>query len=312
MRLSFLLLFVVLFLSVLLYNNSSSLLHSQQKPNNKGYSSPPYQFEDMATNSSSFSLQIISDIHIEFPRVLEVLAPEALAPRAPYLALLGDIGYPGTPKYDNLLREMAGKYQKVFVLAGNHEFYKTNYYEAKRMIKKTCDEKDNLIFMDKTSVLVDGVRILGTTLWSHIPPEHAKSIASAINDYHMIFVETEDGGKNKLTTDLSLQWHNEEVQWLKAQIEEAKNKGEKVLILTHHAPSLRGTSAPRFEGSENNGAFASDLESMMGYPVAAWCFGHTHYSSDQVINGTRVISNQVGYIMFNEESRLQPGLVLHI
>jgi hypothetical protein len=37
-----------------------------------------------------------------------------------YLAMLGDIGYPPQPKYQDLLLEMAGKFQKVFVLAGNH------------------------------------------------------------------------------------------------------------------------------------------------------------------------------------------------
>ena len=28
----------------------------------------------------------------------------------------------------------------------------------------------------------------------------------------------------------------------------------------------------------------------------AWGFGHTHWSSDNIINSTRVVSNQCGYI----------------
>ena len=44
-------------------------------------------------NGTSIQVQIISDMHIEFPRVLETLPAEALATNAPYLALLGDIGY---------------------------------------------------------------------------------------------------------------------------------------------------------------------------------------------------------------------------
>jgi len=272
------------------------------------------QSETIMTDNSSFSLQIISDIHVEFPRVRETLPAEALNTHAPYLALLGDIGYPGTDKYRDLLLDVAGKFKKVFVLAGNHEFYKVPYYKGKQFIQEVCNERDNLIFMDKTSLLVDGVRILGTTLWSDIIPEHANSISRSINDYHMIYVEEAPGSTKmkKLTTDQSQQWFNEEKQWLQEQIAEARKNGEKVLVLTHHAPSRRGTSAPEFDGSENNSAFASDLEVMMGDPIKVWCFGHTHFSSDQVINGTRVVSNQVGYIMFNEKSGWTPGKVITI
>jgi hypothetical protein len=100
--------------------------------------------------------------------------------------------------------------------------------------------------------------------------------------------------------------------WLKAEIQEAKNKGEKVVIFTHHAPSVNGTSAPRYAGSANNCAFASNLEYMMGDPVLLWAFGHTHYSSDQNINGTRVVSNQVGYITMAEKSQFVPGQVVSV
>jgi len=262
-----------------------------------------------------FALQIISDIHVEFPRVPEIIAekiPTALEPHAPYLALLGDIGMPGTEKYRNLLLTAASKFKKVFVIAGNHEYYKGTYHDQKRRIQEVCNEKsDTLVFMDKTSILVDGVRILGTTLWSHVPNEHAVIISRSINDYNLIQVEEGDKFK-KLTTAISNSWFEDERKWLHDEIEAAKGRGEKVIVLTHHAPSFKQTSAPEHDGSPNNGAFATNLEYMMGPPVVAWCFGHTHYSSDQIINGTRVVSNQVGYISFAEKSRFEPGKVIYV
>eukprot|EP01125_Pyxidicula_operculata_P020556 TRINITY_DN7615_c0_g1_i2.p1 TRINITY_DN7615_c0_g1~~TRINITY_DN7615_c0_g1_i2.p1 ORF type:complete len:106 (-),score=29.34 TRINITY_DN7615_c0_g1_i2:40-357(-) len=34
---------------------------------------------------------------------------------------------------------------------------------------------------------------------------------------------------------------------------------------------------------------------MMGDPVLAWCYGHTHQSHNTIISKTRVVSNQLGY-----------------
>lgn len=38
-----------------------------------------------------------------------------------------------------------------------------------------------------------------------------------------------------------------------------------------------------------------DLEYLLDDTVKIWAFGHTHYTSDQVIRNTRVVSNQCRY-----------------
>src|SRR4051812_31006994 len=62
--------------------------------------------------------QIISDVHLEFP--LRAAAPPVLPVLAPAIALLGDIGYPKDPAYCAFVREQAAKFEKVFIVAGNH------------------------------------------------------------------------------------------------------------------------------------------------------------------------------------------------
>ena len=54
------------------------------------------------------------------------------------------------------------------------------------------------------------------------------------------------------------------------EIKEAKQRNERVLVLTHHAPSMKKTSHPRFEKNEGGGnhAFSTPLESLMGKPIA--------------------------------------------
>jgi hypothetical protein len=67
------------------------------------------------------------------------------------------------------------------------------------------------------------------------------------------------------------------------------------VVVTHHAPTLRGCK-PEDASTPFLGAYASDLESLMGPKVDAWVFGHTHFAFDERIRGTRVVSNPRGYV----------------
>ena len=78
----------------------------------------------------TFSMQYVSDIHLEMHDKYNegVITPSMfLKPSAPYLALCGDIGIPELKAYDVFLGWCSNNYEKVFLIAGNHEYY--NYYE---------------------------------------------------------------------------------------------------------------------------------------------------------------------------------------
>jgi len=248
---------------------------------------------------TSFKFQLLSDLHLEFSLTLENLPPFPVV--APYLFLVGDIGYPSKESYSKFLFAQSERFKGVFILAGNHEFYKTIYQQAKRDIIKICEQKKNLYFMDKTSMLVDGIRILGTTLWSFVPTEHVQKVTNSLTDYHTIYIESDADNRRLLTVADTNAFHQQEVEWLKQEILKASNVGEYVIVLTHHAPSFHKTSHPRYDGQAINCAFQTNLEYMIKNPILIWCFGHTHYSSDQLINGIRVVSNQAGYIMLQEK-----------
>jgi len=156
--------------------------------------------------------------------------------------------------------------------------------------------------MDQTSMLVDGFRILGTTLWSFVPDANANEVSRSINDYYTIFVEENDSDEiHQLTVEETNAFHRRELEWLKQEIEKASLVGEPVIILTHHAPTLRNTIHPKDDSKTLNCISYTDLDYMMKSPIVGWCFGHTHFSSDQMINGVRVISNQLGYLMMQEK-----------
>ena len=50
-----------------------------------------------------------------------------------------------------------------------------------------------------------------------------------------------------------------------------------------------------------NSAFASEYEDLIADSrIDAWIYGHSHTNIDTVIGGTRIISNQMGYVFEDE------------
>lgn len=77
------------------------------------------------------------------------------------------------------------------------------------------------------------------------------------------------------------QWHNEELEWLKSELQRAQDDRVKVLVLTHHVPTRGNASAcisPYPDGPVTD-AFSTSLEELLRPPIACWLFGHTHTSS---------------------------------
>jgi len=111
-------------------------------------------------------------------------------------------------------------------------------------------------------------------LWSDVPEERKKAVGQGLNDYNLIEVK-EGEKKRRIKVDDTNQWHKDELQWLKDEIAKAKVNNERVVVMTHHAPWMKGTSDPQFDESPINCAFSTDLSSLIDKPVTAWIFGHT-------------------------------------
>ena len=228
-------------------------------------------------------LQVLSDIHLEFG-----LATFDFPVVAPYLALCGDIGDPATAVYKNFLALQATRFEKVFILAGNHEFYHKTVGECKELIRNACQQTpEKLIFLDRSAYeLPGGYVVLGTTLWSYVTPAQEVMVKCFLADFRQIRSwRLEDNQRT----------HAEEVQWLQKALQQVAREDKKALVLTHHAPSTKGTASPQHENSPISSAFSTDLEYLIGPPVCLFAFGHSHFSTDQYINGVRVVSNQAGY-----------------
>jgi hypothetical protein len=233
----------------------------------------------------------------------------AIVPAAPVLALLGDIctltNAADLALYDELLRWCAARWELVIVLTGNHEYYN----RVGGTVPVTMDQADaelarlcaavgpNVVVLQGTGTSIDinGIRVLGATLWSELPTaEVTAAVVAYMQDYRTIYVRG-SGGIEQLTGAMSTLLHRQTVAWLTHEIEQVKAPG-KIVVLTHHAPSFERTSDPFFDGTPTTHGFASDLTHLFRPQIRLWGFGHTHFNTDQVHPaGTRVVANQKGH-----------------
>ena len=222
-------------------------------------------------------IQIISDIHLEFldeiPRI---------PVKARILALLGDIGYPSSHRYQWLIREVSHKFEHVLLVAGNHEFYTGEVNKVLSKIQTIADRHDNVYFLENSGVNIDGQWFYGATLWGNIPKKKYKTVLGECNDYWEI--KLGDSSKQLHPTDTT-KWHKQTVKWLQQVVDRDS------VVLTHHAPILD----PRvFDPRDWDLEPSWSASNVMGVAPKFWAYGHTHYPADFVVGGTRYYTNPIG------------------
>jgi len=246
-------------------------------------------------------LHVVSDLHLS---VAGFDLPETAADM---IVLAGDIARPFEAC---AWAQHLGK--PVIYVAGNHEFYGGRIAALR---EQSADTPIHLL--ESNELIVEGVRFLGTTLWSDFSLVDAAERAQAedlavamIRDFSRIRA---DFSADRLFSPAdSTALFRRSAAWLQRKLDEPFDGP--TVVVTHHAPSHRSIH-PRFAGSPLNTCFVSDAESMMGSArVALWIHGHTHDSFDYSVKGTRVLCNPRGYAKngVNENAVFDAALVVQI
>jgi predicted phosphodiesterase len=245
-----------------------------------------------------FQTMLMSDIHLEYDNVILPDFPVV----EPVLILAGDIGRPDVPSLQTFLLAQCQRFEHIFYVAGNHCFYEGEYETRLQQLRELDNLNPRIHFLqNKSYLLPNNVRILGTTLWSHIPPETALRIGGCHSDYRYIstVVEKKEGDNQiktrPITVDDTNEWHAQQHAWLLQEIKKARENQEHVIIITHHAPSRRDTCSEEDEEAGTEDAYINDHDADCVDPVRLWVYGHTHRSTDLTVNTARVVSNQFGY-----------------
>lgn len=234
-------------------------------------------------------VQYASDLHLEFYD--NYTFENFIKPSAEILFLLGDIGNPDSIIYQNFIQDCSNNFNKVFLIAGNHEYYSgKNIKDIDLIIKNICTKYNNVIFLNNDIYeLNDDYVLIGTTLWSNLSQNEMVDLIFSSND----FLKIKNEGKN-LDFNTVNSFFKNNVRWLEDNLKKIIDK--KIIILTHHLPSYKCINK-KYNQNRTNSAYASNLDYLFSkYKINYWFFGHTHTSVNMNINQTDLKCNPMGYI----------------
>ena len=249
------------------------------------------------------AVQILSDLHLEAEKSYDAFE---IIPKAPYLALLGDIGNIAHHKDELLgfLTRQLRQFRAVLFVPGNHEAYHSSWPEALQVLRLFEEDvrKDaslgEFVLLDRTVFRVPDTNtvILGCSLFSFVPPQSHKEVGLKLNDF------PQTSGWN---VDAHNEAHKRDVAWLNAQVADLEQSDVKIMIFSHWSPSTDARATdPRHVGSSISSAFSTDLSKEPCFKsgkVKVWAFGHTHYNCDFELKRKgsagplRLLANPRGY-----------------
>ena len=179
-------------------------------------------------------IHVLSDLHVEFS---EFQPPTT---ECDVVVLAGDIGVGIDALY---WAQERYKHKPVIYVLGNHEFYGQ---DLNMVTKFKREARNNFHILDDDFVVIDGVRFLGSVLWTDFAlfgeGEQYFSMQHAVRgmpDFEVIRC-----GDRRITPRNMIDLHRRSRDWL-ADILAAPFDGSTVVV-THHAPSLMSV-APRFK-----------------------------------------------------------------
>jgi Icc-related predicted phosphoesterase len=232
----------------------------------------------------------ISDVH-SYMHVFDYYMQEA-ASKDEILILAGDLREFGNRNGGDLLdklRTICSIFKKVIFVPGNHEYYGSYINTVDDKIREGLSDVDNFILLQNGGFIeIDGVRIIGATLWSDIT-NCREIVKYMLSDYSVIFIKDGDTKSKLITPDYTLDLHRRHLENIKESLYEWEGPS---IVVTHHTPSFKSMT-PGFEDSMINSAFMNELE-LEKWPTY-WIHGHVHSRHNYMHNGCNVLCNPVGY-----------------
>ncbi len=244
---------------------------------------------------------ILSDLHVD----ASPWEPPA-GPRVDLAIVAGDVADGLTKRSLPWLAEhVRPRARHVVYVPGNHDMY------GCRIPDETARGRDAAIASDVTmldagqSRIVDGVRIIGATLWTDYgigEPRWSRAWGMreagdrerGMRDHRRIQIRDRLGSPAPFRPPAAAALHVEHRSRIERAL--ADEHGGPTIVVTHHAPHPLSLRAGEATGP-GDAAYGSDLSAIMEGPHAPdlWVHGHVHVSRDYVVGRTRVLSNARGH-----------------
>ena len=274
------------------------------------------------------NIQLLSDLHLESHPHFAAQP----APGADLLVLAGDIG---SYQNDSLLGSLgiadfglarfsplpvsqggAAWPTPVLFIPGNHEYDGLDFDATHARLQETC-ERLGLVWLERQSVTLDGVRFVGCTLWTDFDalssgqaltravtlPEQLKAREKAFRAANFYLKKNHafrDGAP--MLADAVREEGLKSQAWLRQTL--ATPYDGPTVVITHFAPSLRSAD-PRYGLVPGTAGFCNALDDLF-LAAQLWLHGHLHCPADYVAHGCRVVANPLGYARKGEQAAFRP------
>jgi predicted phosphohydrolase len=250
-------------------------------------------------------LQYASDLHLEFPANKEYLKQHPLQSNADILVLAGDIvPFAVMDKHWDFFSYLADHFETTYWLPGNHEYYHFDIAEKSGVLHENI--RSNVFLVNDTAVVHENVKLILSTLWSHISPGYQWQIERSLNDFHLIKYNG-----YRFSAEQYNQLHSESLAFIQKELKTVQE--EKIAVFTHHCPTFLNYPE-QYKGEVLNEAFAVELFDMIeSSNIDYWAYGHHHSNVPEFsIGNTCVITNQLGYVQRNEHQLFETNKVIEI
>lgn len=250
-------------------------------------------------------IQYCSDLHLEFPMNKKFMDEHHLEPAGEVLILAGDIlPFALHEKQTAFIDYVADHFEMVYWVPGNHEYYGSDTATiADPLLEKL---RSNVWLLNNQVITYNNTQFVCSTLWSKINLVNALDIQRSISDFFSILWQ----GK-KFTTRQFNQLHNQSVAFLEEAFKDKNSMN--TIVVTHHVPTLDQYPA-QYRNSPLNDAFVTELFDMIrDSDTSYWIYGHHHINTPAFkVGNTTLLTNQLGYVQYNEQMGFNAEAVIEV
>ena len=240
-------------------------------------------------------IQYCSDLHLEFPENKKFMEANPLSIKGEILLLAGDIvPFAVMEKHNDFFDFIADDFEAAYWIPGNHEYY---YADAAERSGAFCEKiRSNIFLINNQVIKLNDIRLVFTTLWSHISPVNHWEVQQKISDFQVIKFN-----KEKFNPGHFNQLHQESLQFLTTAFEE--NHDGKTIVISHHVPTYMNYPE-KYKHSQVAEVFAVEMHDFIEKANPDyWIYGHHHMNIPAFkIAHTQLITNQLGYIKQKEHA----------
>lgn len=237
-------------------------------------------------------IQIVSDIHIEFPQNKYEIY-ERLEPCADILVIAGDLcpfhhldsigSYTENYEAKEFIEWAQSKWKRVIRVTGNHEYWRCRFQQKSH--KQTIG---NFTTLSQGTIKYGDVTFICATGYGTFKKSDEPLICKNFIDMDMSKDQT-------LTYDVYKKMGEKHRKFI---MDGVRNATGKVVIVTHHMPSHQLIDDEFKQYVDSNFYFAMDYDDFLTKyqdKIDCWIYGHSHRFRDEVINGVRTVRNPFAY-----------------